>query len=181
MKILNVFCSVTGNTKKIALQIEKTAQLLDHEVTTIEVTAKTNENVFNFLDFDFVFIGSGVYSWLPPKIMCDYLGTMQKKYIKQGDVKGCAPRITGKRAVAYCTYGGAHTGINEAVMTPKYLGQLLDHLGFEVVTEWLYEGQYNSEGYAHWSVDGRLGDITGRPNDEDLRRVESLVTGILKV
>ncbi|VBB09162.1 Hypothetical protein LUCI_4448 [Lucifera butyrica] len=181
MKILNLFCSCTGNTKKIALQIEKTVQLLNHEVNTIEVTATTNENAFNFLDFDFVFIGSGVYSWLPPKFMCDFLGAMLKKHIKQGDVKGCAPRIAGKRAVTYCTYGGAHTGINEAVMTPKYLGQLLDHLGFEMVTEWLFECQYNSEGYTHWSVDGRLGDITGRPNDDALRRVGALVTGILKV
>ena len=181
MKILNLFCSCTGNTKKIALQIEKTVQLFGHEVATIEVTETTNENAFNFLDFDFVFIGSGVYSWLPPKLMCNFLDAMQKKHIKQGDVKGCAPRIAGKKVVAYCTYGGAHTGKNEAVMTPQYLGQLLDHLGFEMVTEWLFEGQYNNKSYAHWSVEGRLGDITGRPNDDDLRRVEALVTGILKI
>lgn len=64
---------------------------------------------------------------------------------------------------------------------PKFLGQLLDHLGFEIVAEWLFEGEYNSEGYKHFSVDGRMGDITGRPNEDDLRRVGALVTGVLQV
>lgn len=181
MKILNFYCSHTGNTQKVATQIEQTAKLLGHDVTTLAVTVDIDEKSFDFLDFDFVFIGSGVYTWLPPKPMLDFFKAVQNKHVAKGDIKSCAPRLEKKRAVAYCTFGGAHTGKNEAVTTPKFLGQLLDHLGFEIIDEWLFEGQYNSKGYEHFSIEGRMGDITGRPNEDDLRRVASLVTGVLQV
>jgi len=55
MKILNLYCSITGNTKKVALQIEKTVKSLGMiEVTTIEVTKDSDPNAFDLLDFDFI-------------------------------------------------------------------------------------------------------------------------------
>jgi flavodoxin I len=184
MKILNLYCSITGNTKKVALEIEKAAKSLGViDVTTIEVTKNSDPNSFNLLDFDFIFVGSGVYTWLPPQIMIDFCKDMLKKHVDRNDVKSCAPRIDKKRAVTYCTFGGAHTGVNEAIFAPKFLGQLLDHLGFEVIAEWLIEGQYNSENerFKQFNTEGRMGNITGRPNENDLQRVSSWVTGILKV
>lgn len=83
MKILNMYCSITGNTKKVAEQIEKTAKSLNHDVTTIDVTPSIDEKSFDFLDFDFVFIGSGVYTWLPPKPMLDYFKTVQKNMLSK--------------------------------------------------------------------------------------------------
>lgn len=180
MKILNIFYSCTGNTKKIASQIEKTIKELNHEFLTVEVKKDTNENSFNFLDYDFVFIGSGVYSWLPPQIMIDFMKKAQQKHIKQGLVKPASPRINGKRAVAYASYGGVHTGMNEAVITPKYLAQPLDHIGIEIIAEWLFEGEFNAEAYRQYSTNGRLGDITGRPNEQDLQKIHEMVTGILR-
>lgn len=183
MKVLNLYCSVTGNTKKVALQMEKTIKSLGMEVTTIQVTKDSDPGSFDLLEFDFIFVGSGVYNWLPPEVMLDFYKALQKKHLARGDIKSCAPRIEKKRAVTYSTFGGAHTGVNEAIFAPKFLGQLLDHLGIEVVAEWLIEGQYNSsnEFYSRLNTEGRMGNILGRPNENDLQRITSLVSGILKV
>lgn len=183
MKVLNVFYSVTGNTKKIALQIEKTIRTQGHEVVNTEVTKNTDKDDLDFLDYDFVFVGTGVYIWLPPQEMINLWKNLQKKYVKSGDIKSYAPRRVNKKAVTYCTFAGPHTGINEATAVPKFLGQILDHLGFEVVTEWFFEGQFNSNDsfYTQFNTRGRMGDITGRPNEDDLKRVDSMVSGILKV
>ena len=62
------------------------------------------------------------------------------------------------------------------------MGQLFDHLGFEVVAEWYFIGAYPAQGrFKDFSSLGRLGDITGRPNEADLAEVAARVTGILRV
>ncbi|WDV47532.1 flavodoxin domain-containing protein [Clostridiaceae bacterium M8S5] len=183
MKVLNVFYSVSGNTKKIALQIEKTVKAQGHEVDTIEVTKNTDKDTIDFLKYDFVFVGTGVYVWLPPQDVVDLWKNIQMKYVKSGDIKVYAPRRANKKAVTYCTFAGPHTGRNEAIPVPKYLGQLLDHLGFEVITEWFFEGQFNNKDsfYDQFNTKGRMGNIIGRPNEDDLKRVDSMVSGILHV
>ena len=179
MNVLNLFCSVSGNTKKIAEMIEKTANAQEHSVTTVEVTTGFDESSCDFLEYDLVFIGSGVYSWLPPKLMMEYIDRQNKKYTKQSAIHMSSPRIVGKKVVAYCTYGGPHTGINEAVTTPKYLAQLFDHLGFEVAAEWYFPGAFKPSNFVQYSAGGRMGDITGRPNETDLINVAELVKGVL--
>jgi hypothetical protein len=72
------------------------------------------------------------------------------------------PRCPQKKGVIYCTYGGAHTGVNEAVPAVKYLGQLLDHLGFEVVAEWYVVGAYPGKGrFQDYSLGGASGEYRG--------------------
>lgn len=181
MNVLNVYASCTGNTRKVALQIEATVKDEGHKVTSIEVTEALDITGLNVLDYDFVFIGAGVYAWLPPKSMIRFIEKLNKYHVKNGDIKKCSPRIAGKKAVAYCTYGGPHTGVNEAVIVPKYLAQLFDHLGFEIVAEYHFEADFQSEGFSQYSVGGRMGDITGRPNQNDLKRIHNLVKGILQV
>ncbi len=183
MEVLNLYCSVTGNTKKIALRIEDTLKSQGVSVTTIEVNRVMDVDASDLLNYDLVFIGSGVYSCLPSQDMIDFHKIMQKKYSDSGDIRSCAPRIMGKKAVVYCTFGGPHTGINEAIPTIKYLGQLPDHLGFEIVAEWLFEGQFNSEVslITRLNTEGRMGNITGRPNEEDLKKVANMVTEILQI
>jgi hypothetical protein len=180
MKILNLYCSMTGNTGKIAATIEASARRQGHDVHTLQVVAKTDPGQINMLDYDFLFIGSGVYSWLPPEAMRKFIEAQHKIYAEQGLIKAASPRLPGKSAVAYATYGGPHTGTNEGCIVPKYLGQLPDHLGFEVVTEWLFPGEFNLPKYTVHSVGGRLGDIRGRPDEHDLKQVEQLVSGVLR-
>lgn len=181
MNILNLYCSCTGNTRKVAEMIESTAMARGHHVATLDVQNIDDDRAIDLLDYDFVFIGSGVYSWLPPKPMMAFLEKQNKKHASRGDIKMCSPRIPNKKAVAYCTFGGPHTGFNEGVIVPKYLAQLFDHLGFEIVAEWHFVGGFNSKEFEKFSRGGRLGDISGRPNDEDLKHIRSMVDGILNV
>jgi hypothetical protein len=90
-------------------------------------------------------------------------------YHDQGRVKTGSPQVPGKNALIFCTYSGPHTGINEATPAGKYAGQFFEHLGFTVLGEWYVVGEFH--GSEEKSTQGRLGDIRGRPNAEDLRKV----------
>ena len=129
MKILNLFCTMSGNTGKVALKIEQTALLAGHHVRTIEVANGLDENECNFLDYDFIFVGSGVYSWLPPRVMLKYLERQNKKHVARNEIVPCAPRLPGKKAVAYCTFGGPHTGGKRGGGCPEIYGPAFRSFG----------------------------------------------------
>ena len=74
-----------------------------------------------------------------------------------------------KHALIFCTYSGPHTGIDEATPAGKYAGQFFEHLGITVLDEWYVVGEFH--GSEERSTLGRLGDIRGRPNEQDLARV----------
>ncbi len=178
MKVLNLYYSTTGNTEKVAKAIEKALSEAGHEVDTIKASEKAD---MDLLSYDFIFAGSGVYEWLPGIPMQKMFTRIRRKYFEMGEIKLAAPRRQNKKAVIYCTYGGAHTGIREAIPAVKYMGQLFDHLGIEIIDEWYVVGGYNLEKHAEFSKGGRLGDIRGRPNEADLRDVMERVRGILRV
>jgi hypothetical protein len=79
--------------------------------------------------------------------------------------------IQGKSALIFCTYSGPHTGIREAAPAGKYLGQFFEHLGFFVVDEWYVLGEFH--GSEENNTMGRMGDIRGLPDEDDLRRIGS--------
>ena len=179
MKILNLYFSSTGNTEKVAQQITATVEGLGHQIDTVKITG---DQELDLLSYDFIFVGSGVYQWLPGKGLQEFIQKRLHYYAANGEIKFAPPRRDGKKAVVYCTYGGAHTGINEALPAGKFMGQLFDHLGFEVVSEWFFIGKYPAGGrFKDFSTLGRLGDIEDRPNDADLQEVAARVTGILRV
>lgn len=178
MKILNMYFSSTGNTKKVALRIAETAEAAGHEVDTIPISEQSD---LDLLAYDLVFAGSGVYEWLPGQAVIKAFTTMRKKYVKAGAVKPSSPRLPGKKAVVYCTYGGAHTGVNEAVPAVKYMAQLFDHLGFDILAEWYLVGEYVPEKFGDFNKIGRMGAITGRPHAEDLSAIAEQVNGVLKM
>jgi hypothetical protein len=179
MKILNLYFSSTGNTEKVAQRISDTAAKLGHEIDTVKVAGDQD---LDLLRYDFIFMGSGVYQWLPGKGLQEFIGARLSHYAAAEEIKLGAPRRGHKKGVIYCTYGGAHTGVNEAIPAVKYLGQLLDHLGYEVVAEWYVIGEYPGKGrLKEYSVGGRLGNIEGRPNEADLKDVAERVTGVLRM
>lgn len=178
MKILHLYFSTTGNTQKVAAEIERTLQQLGHEVETVRATKEAEPDI---LAYDLVFMGSGVYSWLPGKPMLELIDRLREQYARAGKIKPASPRRPGKKAVIYCTFGGGHTGANEAVPAVKYMGQLFDHLGYEVVAEWYMAGEFLGGNLQHLSTTGRLGNIQGRPNDQDLQEIAERVAGILRV
>jgi flavorubredoxin len=176
MNILNIYFSSTGNTAKVAKAIGKVLQETDHQVDTVEVTKDTDTDI---LPYDLIFLGSGVYEWLPGKPLMDLLTKLRRKYAANGDIKPAAPKMIGKKAVVYCSYGGFHTGINEAVPAVRYMGQLFDHLGFVVIAEWYIVGEYHGK-LKRFSEGGRLGNIQERPNEADLTDIAQRVKGILQ-
>ncbi len=178
MKILHLYFSATGNTSKVAQQIDKTLAQLGHEVETRQVIKETEAD---FLAYDLIFMGSGVYSWLPGKPMLEFIGRLLGKYVQAGEIKPASHRRPGKKAVIYCTFGGGHTGANEAVPAIKYMGQLFDHLGYEIVADWYVPGEFIGGNLQHLSTTGRLGNIQGRPNNHDLQEISEKVIGILRV
>ena len=179
MKVLNLWYSQTGNTAKVASAIAEAAVAAGHEVDAVDVAGEPDRAI-DLLAYDIAFAGSGVYAFLAGKPVMEYLGRLLGEQRRAGEVKPKAPRRPGKRAVVYCTYGGPHTGVNEAVPAVKWLGQIFDHLGIEVVAEWYVVGEFHGSA-AEMSVKGRLGDIRGRPNEADLRAIAEQVKGILGV
>ncbi len=179
MKILNLYFSSTGNTEKVAQRIAATVEKLGHRIDTLKLTGDQEVDV---LSYDFIFMGSGVYQWLPGKGLQEFIQARLAHYAAAGEIKFASPRRPGKKVVVYCTYGGAHTGSNEAVPAVKFMGQLFDHLGFEIVAEWYFIGEYPAHGrMKDYSALGRLGNIKGRPNDADLEEVAERVVGVLRV
>jgi len=176
MKVLNLFYTMTGNTEKVAGQIGATVASLGHAVDSVKIRKDTEVDL---LAYDFLFIGSGVYEWLPGKPLMELFTKLRREYADQEVIKPGAPLQPGKHAVVYCTYGGCHTGIQEAVPTNQYLRQLFEHLGFGIAAEWFLVGEYHGK-LAKLSTSGRLGDITGRPNAEDLRQLAENVRGVLR-
>ena len=100
-----------------------------------------------------------------------------KLHRERGDIKLGAPEIPGKTAVIFCTYSGPHTGVREATPVGEYLGQLFEHIGFKVAAKWYTVGEFH--GREEFSTKGRLGDIRGRPNAQDLAEVEGNVTRLI--
>ncbi len=175
MKILNMYFSATGNTAKVANTIGRVAEESGHHVDTVE--AKKGLEV-NFLDYDFIFIGSGVYHWLPGKPLMSLIENACTAYRAKGKLPLNAPRRNHIKAVTYCTYGGTHTGINEAYPTTLWLKQFFDHLGIEVMNSWHIVGEFHGK-LKELSLGGRLGDIRNRPNEADLQEVAQMTEGIL--
>ena len=123
-----------------------------------------------FYSFDLVCIGFSYYQWSPPKPMDKFLKNKFSAYRKQGRIMWSAPIVPGKNALIFCTYSGPHTGIREVIPAGLYAGQFFEHLGFNVLDEWYVVGEFHGNNEA--STQGRLGDIRGLPNEEDLDKVK---------
>lgn len=164
---LIVYHSQTGNTEKVATAIKKGIERAGKSVTIKRVDEATDEELY---DYDLVCFGSPVVHALPPPAVLEFIKKNDTRYRNAGEVVLSSPRLSNKSALVFCTYSGPHCGLNEALPTGKYIRQFLEHLGFDVKDEWYEVGEFHSWGEA--SARGKLGDITGRPHDDDLALVE---------
>lgn len=165
-----LYWSRTGNTEKVAHAIEEGLASADWEATLLRIEDAQAEEI-DFYAYDLICVGFPSYQWSPPKPVDAYLKQKFGEYKRQGRVKTGAPKAPGQRALIFCTYSGPHTGIDEAIPAAKYAGQFFAHLGFTVVDEWYVVGEFH--GSEEKSTQGRLGDIRGRPNAEDLHAVRT--------
>jgi hypothetical protein len=174
LKALVIYYSATGNTRKVADTIHES--LLNEKVESklLRVQDASGEELY---DYDLVFLGSPSYQFLPAEPVMRFVKDKMKLHGERGDIKLCAPQIPGKSAVVFCTYSGPHTGLNEAVTAGKYMGQFFEHLGLRVACEWYVVGEFHK--WDEGNTMGRLGDIRGRPNEQDLLKVRSDVSALV--
>lgn len=172
-RALTLYWSAGGNTKKVA-------EALHGKLTALGLDARLEEIrdglEVDYLDYRLLLVGAPVYAFLPPEPVRKFLGAAQQRV----EVLPAAPERPGHAAVMFCTYGGPHTGIREAVPMLKYMGQFFEHAGIPVADEWAVVGQFHAESRAAMNVEGRLGDIRGRPNDADLADVCGKLVGLLR-
>jgi flavorubredoxin len=175
LKTLILYWSATGNTRKVAEAIKKGVERAGIMPVLMKINEAKDEDLYKY---DLVFIGSPSHQWLPPEPVQQYVNEKMKYHREKGHIKLCAPKIPGKSAVIFCTYGGPHTGINEAIPAVKYLGQLFEHIGFNVVREWYFIGEFH--GHEDFNISGKMGDIRGRPTEQELSGIEGDVFKLVK-
>lgn len=175
MKCLILYVSLGGNTEKVAQRIQDVLQAEKWEVELIKVDRETDLDLYQY---DLVFLGSPVITWLPTKTMMNFVLRTISYYQKTGDLVPCSPVRPGKYAICFCTYAGPHTGVSEAVPAIKWMRTFFEHLGFVVLDEWYTVGEF--KGSEENSTRGRLGNIKGRPNENDLLEIENKTRGILE-
>jgi flavorubredoxin len=173
-KALVLFWTNNGNTEKVARRIHEALQKAGMEVT-IDRIHKDLE--VEYLDYNLIFLGAPVYENLSPKLVLTFLHKNRRR--KGVELLASAPEIPGVAAVPFCTYGGGHTGYNEAVPMLKHIGQYFEHEGIRVVDHIAMVGVF-PEADESYNTEGRFGDIRRRPDEHDLTEVEGRVRGILR-
>ncbi len=174
MKSLVLFESIGGNTEKVARAIAETLaerNLLPH---LTKVDARIN---LEFYDYDLVFIGSPVIDWLPAPTMMDFVKRTMKACHAKGLIIPAAPIVPGKFAVCFGTFAGPHIGEREALPMTMWLRSFMEHLRFTVLDAWHVVGEFGNRG--ELDVNGRMGDIRNRPNDNDIGDIKNRVAGLL--
>jgi flavorubredoxin len=161
-----LYWSNTGNTKKAAFAIKEG---LEDAGVNVSVLKTTDAQDVDYFDYDLVCVGSPSIRWHPAKQVADFLIEKFDHYHEQRRVRTGAPKISGKNALIFCTYSGPHTGLNEATPVGKYIGQFFEHLGFTVLDEWYILSEFH--GSIERSTKGRMGDIRGKPDEDDLKKI----------
>jgi hypothetical protein len=165
-RALVLYWSNTGNTEKVASAI---TEGLEAAGVNVSLKRTTEADDIDYFDYDLVCVGAPSIEWHPPKPVTEFLLKKFREYKKQGKIKIGAPKVPGKHALMFCTYSGPHTGLREAVPVGLYMGQFFEHIGFAVVDEWYILSQF--VGNEERSTKGRMGDIRGKPTEEELQKI----------
>lgn len=92
MKILMLYFSATGNTEKVARVIEKQFTAMGADVTLSDVTPHASRQTrMDLTPYDAVVFGSPIHSWRAPRVVRDWLRTLDGQ---------------GKKCGMFFTYGG---------------------------------------------------------------------------
>ena len=174
-RALVLYWSHGGNTKDVAEAIRDELEK-DKRIET-DIREMRKELMVNYHDYQIIFIGSPVYSFLPPPEVTTFLKNQNKSGTP---VVAAAPEKPGMAAIVFCTYGGGHTGVNEAIPTLKYIGQYMEHAGIRVIEEWPVVGDFPDVQDKTYREAGRLGSIVGRPDKSELDSIRGRVAGLIR-
>jgi len=161
-----IYWSATGNTKKAAEAAGAGLREGGIDVKVVTVEDAISEELY---DFDVVVIASPSYMFAPPDPVREYVKKKMKVHQSRGDIRLKAPALPMKHGGVLVTFSGPHTGLDEAVPAGKWLAQFLAHIGFKAEMEEYVVGEFH--GRPEHSTRGVMGDIRGRPNEDDLRHV----------
>ena len=171
-RILVLYWSKGGNTRKVAETIHRTVQQHSISSEIVEIKADLEIDAYSY---ELVFFGAPVYANLAPEPVMKFL-----RKLRNGAANlAAAPEKPGHYAVIFCTFAGGHTGFGEAIPILKYMGQAFEHDGIRVVEEWPVVGDLPGVKNPSYTTAGRLGDVTGRPNSGDLQIIAGQVSGLL--
>ena len=82
MRVLNLFYTSTKNTEKVAQQIHDVIEELGYSIDTINVTSLKQD--INILQYNMVFVGSGVYGTLPGQPLIHLHRRLIQQYKSRG-------------------------------------------------------------------------------------------------
>jgi len=173
MNALVLYDSLGGNTEKVAKRIHDTLVAGAVKSELIKVSQDTDLDLYAY---DLLFLGSPVIAWGPTDNMRHFVMTKLRAYHRE-HIRPSAPLRPGKFAVSFCTYSGTHIGEDEAIPLTKWFSAFTAHLGCQIMGEWNIVGAFHNR--EDVNINGRLGDIRGRPNEADLFEVENRVKGLL--
>ena len=187
MKTLVLYWSYTGNTEAVAKTIYSTVKEQDYPCDIFKIESELEVDWF---DYNLIFVGSPVREFLPSGNVMKYLQDKRRYYKERGYIKPSSPKLKDKFAVVFCTYASPYTGIHAAIPAIKYIEQFFEYLGFFILEPIATVGSYKAEKldgqfgrtkeqWEKMNKFGRLGDITGRPNDNDLSEVKNKTIGII--
>ena len=172
-RVLVLYWSKGGNTRKVAETIHTTVER--HGISS-EIMEINDDLEIDAFSYELIFVGAPVYFNLAPQPVMKFLQRLRSRAANLA----AAPEKPGHFAVIFCTYGGGHTGVDEAIPLLKYMGQVFEHEGIRIVEEWPVVGDFPGINDPNYNTAGRLGDVTGRPNASDLQVVAGQVSGLLR-
>lgn len=164
-----IYWSATGNTEKSAKAVVAGLRDGGLEVKLKRVEEAATEELY---EFDVIVLASPSYSFAPPDPFREYVKKKIRLHSSRGDIRLKAPVLPGKIGGVLVTFSGPHTGVDEAIPAGKWLAQFLAHIGFKVEMEEYVVGEFH--GRLNYSTKGVMGDIRGRPNENDLLRVKEM-------
>jgi len=174
LNALVLYFSPGGNTKKVA---EAIVAGLDRGGAKATLLSLREAEDVSYDNYDLVCLGSPSYNFNVPEPVLRYV----KGTLRGAAVRLRAPAVTSKWGVVFVTYGGPHSGIDEATPAGDHLGQLFRHLGYQLRGTWYTVGEFHGDEDDPRNRYGYLGDIRGRPNVHDLGVIESNAYGLASV
>jgi len=177
VKAIILYWSQTGNTEKVAKAIKR-----GMESQGVKPSLKRIEEIKDeiLLDYDLVCIGAPTWSMLPPPNVIDFCKKISEEYKRLGLRKLQSPLLPGKYGAVFCTCGGPHTGLDESIPAGEWLRSFLEHMGIDVHAKWYVAGEFETGMEKLYDIKGRLGDIRGRPNAQDLTKVENNAAELIR-
>jgi len=169
-----LYWTKNGNTEKVARRIHDTLQKAGMQAS---ISLMNKDDAIDYLDYNLIFLGAPVYNNLSPAPVLSFLRNNRRR--AGVEVVASAPEIPGVAAVPFCTFGGGHTGSNEAMPMLTHIGQYFEHEGIRVV-DYIAAVGFFPEADEAYNTEGRFGDIRQRPDEHDLMEVEGRVRGILR-